>query len=421
MVSALAFRLRDRRVPAVALAAMAIAAVVFSRVVLRSEHRLAAHAAGWPLFVVAGTLAAIAVHWIRAVVRGRFRTLSSVELALAGCVACACIATLAMPRPPLWTYAVLPYLALGGVFVAARRLVDHTVVPWVPWMLALTGALVAASVLLDATGLAVVVSLRRPGGLLGNRNFAGEYLALALPAALAVFTRSRRWQWILVAFGGALALTRCRTAWIAAAVAVVALVALSPPPLRRRRMLGAALVLAGVLLGSVVPTRLAWNEAHPFTSTLSRAVDLEGGSGQLRVRQYAATLAVLDSRGAWLTGLGPGAWQAAVRAHDRTIARNRVPHSDYLRVLSDAGAPALGGLCILLVAAALAAWQLRRAHPELVVFVGVLALEALADAPLFRPEVIVVTGAVLATLHPRLLMARGSSCWLEPAPAEHGR
>jgi O-antigen ligase len=199
---------------------------------------------------------------------------------------------------------------------------------------------------------------------------------------------------------------------------VVALVALSPPPLRSRRVLGAALVLAGVLLASVVPTRLAWNDAHPFASTLSRAVDLEGGSGQLRVRQYAATLGVLDSRGAWLTGLGPGAWQAAVRTHDRAIARNRVPHSDYLRVLSDAGAPALGGLCILLVVAALAAWQLRREQPELVVFVGVLALEAVADAPLFRPEVIVVTGAVLATLHTRLLMARGSSCRLEPAPED---
>jgi hypothetical protein len=417
MVSAHAFRLRDRRMPAVALAAIAIATVVFSRVVLRSEHLLAARAAGWPLLVVAGTLAAIAVHWIRAVVRGRFRALSSVELALTSCVVCACIATLAMPRSPLWTYAVLPYLALGGVFVAARRLVDHTAVPWV---LALIGALVAASVLLDAAGLAVVVS-RRPGGLLGNRNFAGEYLALALPAALAVFTRSRRWWWILVTFGGALAMTRCRTAWLAALVAVVALVALSPPPLRIRRVLGAALVLAGVLLASVVPTRLAWNEAHPFSSTLSRAVDLEDGSGQLRVRQYVATLGMLDSRGAWLTGLGPGAWQAAVRAQDRAIAKNRIPHSDYLRVLSDAGAPALGGLCILLVAAALAAWQLRREHPELVVFIGVLALEALADAPLFRPEVIVVTGAVLATLHARLLMTRGSSCRLEPAPAEHGR
>jgi putative inorganic carbon (hco3(-)) transporter len=417
MVSAHAFRLRDRRVPAVALAAMAIAAVVFSRVVLRSERQLAA-AAGWPVLIVAGTLAAITVHWIRALVRGRFHALSSVELALASCVVCACVATLAMPRTPLWMYAVLPYLALGAVFVVARRLVDHTAVSW---MLALLGALVAASVLLDAAGLAVVVSRRRPGGLLGNRNFAGEYLALALPAALAVFTRSRRWQWILVAFGGALALTRCRTAWIAAFVAVVALVALSPPALRSRRVLGAALVVAGVLLASVVPTRLAWNEAHPFTATLSRAIDLEGGSGQLRVRQYVATFGVLDSRGAWLTGLGPGAWQAAVRAQDRAIARNRVPHSDYLRVLSDAGAPALAGLCILLLAAALAAWRLRREHPELVVFVGVLALEALADAPLFRPEVIVVTGAVLATLPPRLLMARGSSRWLEPAPAEHGR
>src|SRR5690349_896946 len=97
MNSAHAFRLRDRRMPAVALAAIAIATVVFSRVVLRSERQLAAPAAGWPLLVVAGTLAAIAVHWIRAVVRGRFHALSSVELALASCVVCACIAALAMP------------------------------------------------------------------------------------------------------------------------------------------------------------------------------------------------------------------------------------------------------------------------------------------------------------------------------------
>jgi hypothetical protein len=200
-----------------------------------------------------------------------------------------------------------------------------------------------------------------------------------------------------------------------AAPSLGALVALSPPPLRGRA-LGAALVVAGVLLLRWCAPRV--ERAHPFTSTLSRAVDLEGGSGQLRVRQYVATLGVLDARGAWLTGLGPGAWQAAVHAQDRTIAKNRVPHSDYLRVLSDAGAPALGGLCILLVAAALAAWQ-RREHRA-----RGLRRRPRARGARRRP---VPSGshrgdrAVLAMLHARLLMARGSSCWLEPAPAEHGR
>ncbi|HEY5932983.1 MAG TPA: O-antigen ligase family protein, partial [Kofleriaceae bacterium] len=285
----------------------------------------------------------------------------------------------------------------------------------VRWMLAITGGLVAATVVLDAFGLAVVSAARRPGGLLGNRNFAGEYLALALPAALVVFARSRRSLAILVVFGFALALTRCRTAWIAAAFGMVAVLALSDAATRGRRAVAAALVVAGVLLATVMPNRLVWKEANPFAATLARAVDLDGGSGQLRVRQYRATLQVLDAREAWWTGLGPGVWQAAVRAEDRALARNRIPHSDYLRVLSDGGVPALGTLGLVLFAAAIASWRRRRENPELAGFLGVLAIVALADAPLFRPEGIVVTGVVLAALA-RVPQAGARSCRLEPAP-----
>lgn len=399
---------RRERLPIVAFVALAITAIVMSRIVLRSERELTSLAAG-ALPLLAGT---IAVYGVFAIRRGYFRALSPCDLALASLLACVCIVTFALPRAQFASYALLPYLALGGIYAIARSFVS---VATVRWMLALTGALVAASVLLDAFGVIVVSPTRRPSGLLGNRNFAGEYLALALPAALVVFARSRRSLAILVVFGIALALTRCRTAWIAAALGIVAVLALSEAAHRGRRALAAALVVAGVLFATVLPTRLAWTEANPFASTLARTVDLVDGSGKLRVRQYRTTLHVLDTRDAWWTGFGPGAWQAEVRAEDRTLARNRIPHSDYLRTLSDGGIPALGALALTLLAAGIAAWRRRRAAPELAGFLGVLAVIALADAPLFRPEGIVVTAAVLAALA-RVPLAPASSCRLEPAP-----
>ncbi len=405
-----------RHIPAVLLVAAAIAAVALSRPVLRSE-RVLARAAGALPYVIAAIIAVIAVRWIVAATRGRLRALTGVELALTGCIACVCVATLSMSSGSLWTYGMLPYLSLGAGFLLARWFVDCTIARWT---LAITGAVVAASVCLDAFAAIGVSPVRRPGGLLGNRNFAGEYIALALPAALVAFTRARRWLAMLVLFGVALALTRCRTAWLAAACAMIAVPALSEAAMRRARVLGAATVLAGVLLATVLPTRLSWHEQDPYAATLARAVDLETGSGALRVRQYATTLRVLDARGAWWTGLGPGSWQSVVRAEDRAIARNRIPHSDYLRVLSDGGVPALAALCITLIVAAAAAWQRRRDNPELCVFIGVLALVALADAPLFRPEVIVIAGAVLAAVPAREPLARGISCRLQPALA-HSR
>jgi O-antigen ligase len=393
------------------LAAFAIAAIALSRIVLRSPRELAQAPAAVP-YVVSGVLAALAARFVIVASRGRLHALSALELALTSFVAAASIATLVMPRATFWLYALLPYLVLGVTFAVARRFVDCSIVRWT---LAITGAVVAASVLLDAFAGIGTSPLRRPGGLLGNRNFAAEYLALALPTALVLFTRARRWFVLLLIFGVALALTRCRTAWIAAACASAAVLALSAPDTRRPRALGVALVVAGILLATVLPTRLAWREANPFTATLSRTVELTSGSGELRVRQYEATLRMLDGRHAWWTGVGAGGWQAAVHARDPAAARNGIPHSDYLRVLSDGGVPALAALAVLLLAATVAAWRRRREMPDLAVFVGVLALVALADAPLFRLEVVVITGAMLAALQVKQPRVRGISCGLAPA------
>jgi O-antigen ligase len=400
-----------RGTPVAVLAAFAITAIAMSRFVLRSPRELAQAPAVVP-YVVAAGFAAIAARWIHAASRGRLHALSPIELAVTSFVAAACVATLAMPRAPFWVYALLPYLVLGVAFAVARRFVDCSIVRWA---LAITGAVVAASVLLDAFAGMGVSPLRRPGGLLGNRNFAAEYLALALPAALVLFTRSRRWLGLLLIFGVALALTRCRTAWIAATCATVAVLALSAPATRGPRVLGVAVVVAGIVLATLLPTQLAWKEANPFTATLSRTVELGSGSGELRVRQYEATIAMLGARHAWLTGVGPGGWQRAVHRLDPGAARNGVPHSDYLRVISDGGVPALAMLGIVLLAAIAAAWRRRREMPDLVGFIGVLALVALADAPLFRLEVVVVTGAVLAALQRNQPLARASSCGLAPA------
>ena len=99
MVPALASTLRDRRVPVAVLAALVIAAVACSRIVLRSERELALAAGALP-YLVAGVIGAVAVRWMLAAGRGRFHALSSIELALTSCIVCVCVGTLAMPRAP---------------------------------------------------------------------------------------------------------------------------------------------------------------------------------------------------------------------------------------------------------------------------------------------------------------------------------
>jgi hypothetical protein len=175
---------------------------------------------------------------------------------------------------------LLPYLQLTLIVVVVR-------VAELPWSdlrpLAVAAALsLAVTVLLDAEGLLPPGPYHRPCGLVLGRNFAGQYLVLALPGALVLLTRSRS-RWLLPLLGVGLALSRCRLAWLAAAVAGGLLLVQSAPADRRRILGGTLLVAAGGWAATLLPTGLSWSEPRPFLSTLSRLLDLESGSGANRV------------------------------------------------------------------------------------------------------------------------------------------
>ena len=244
-----------------------------------------------------------------------------------------------------------------------------------------TAGLVAVAVVVDAETTWRADAVRRPGGLFGNRNYAAEYLALLLP--LLLWRARERWRpLLLVTVGAALALTRCRTAWLAcgAGVGVLLVAAWSE---RRTVARGVALLVLGGLVASAIPNRLSWSDARPLRSTASRLFDLGSGSGAMRLEQYKQTLRLVWRHPA---GLGPGGWQPAMTAVAPALAVNRNPHSEYLRALSDGGVAALGALVVLLGWALRGAWRARR--PALLAAWATLALICVADCPLWRPEMI---------------------------------
>jgi hypothetical protein len=281
----------------------------------------------------------------------------------------------------------LPYLYLAVLVVAATAFPG--VVRRANLAIVIAALLVAGSVLLDAEGILqhVVWQSRwagrhRPGGLLGNRNAAGQYLAIALPVALATLGR-HSCRWLLPLFGLAIAMTRCRTAWIAGGVAMVVWLVLVPVAIRRAQILASALVLGGFFAAAVVPVRLQWREAEPMAATAGRLLDLGSGSGALRLRQYAEGGSLLAAH--WF-GMGADQWNPTVRGDDPELAKNSIPSSDYLRFACDGGLPALAAFLTFLGAAMVAAWRRRCEIPQALPFWLTLALICLVDAELYRLE-----------------------------------
>ena len=301
-------------------------------------------------------------------------------LALVGWCGAVAIAGLHGDCTPYFFWgALMPY---GFALVAALALVAAAPsASTVRAALLVTAGLVAVAVVVDAETTWRANAVRRPGGLFGNRNYAAEYLALLLP--LLLWRARERWRpLLLVTVGAALALTRCRTAWLAcgAGVGVLLVAAWSE---RRTVARGVALLVLGGLVASAIPNRLSWSDARPLRSTASRLFDLGSGSGAMRLEQYKQTLRLVWRHPA---GLGPGGWQPAMTAVAPALAVNRNPHSEYLRALSDGGVAALGALVVLLGWALRGAWRARR--PALLAAWATLALICVADCPLWRPEMI---------------------------------
>lgn len=221
------------------------------------------------------------------------------------------------------TLAVLA-LAYGGALQVVRSISDvrRVVAP-----------LVVAATLLAAYGLAQFAGFeptnrsiaelgfeaRSAFATFGNPNFLAALLVLAMPAALGLAAESPNtagrvaWSIAAAVLGGALVVTFTRSAWVAAIVEAVVLVALvsrtSRPSARALRAgLGASTAVIAVLVA------IAWTSGSG-ASVSARFADLAATSGSASERIELARTALSATADKPLLGEGPDAFLAAFRKH----------------------------------------------------------------------------------------------------------
>ena len=202
----------------------------------------------------------------------------------------------------------------------------------------------------------------RVPGPLGHPNTLGAYLAMALPLALYVASIARRGAARLSAIVVAglalfvLAATLSRGAWIGAAGAAVAFLAvraaagarprLAPSPARPRRML----LLAAALIVFLLP--LATPLGSGFVTRMKQVTDLSAPTTRSRLELWGAALGMFSDHP--LLGVGTDAYGAAFLAY-RTPAFSRIEwnattdraHNEVLQIAATQGA--VGLLAALLI------------------------------------------------------------------------
>jgi putative inorganic carbon (HCO3(-)) transporter len=292
--------------------------------------------------------------------------------------------------------------------------------------------LLAAVALLEAHGVVQNLSSwqRTPGGTLGNRNRMAHALAIGLPVlwfhALTVHDRARFGFLALglAAVLAALVLSRCRAAWLAAAVGSVILLPvlalgwrLLDAGLKRRLGILCVALLGGFFFALYVPNQLQWFSSTPYHDSLRTLVDHESGSGRGRVIQYRNTLQM--ARAHPLLGVGPGNWMLE---YPRYASREdpsydpasrapttRLPQSDWVALAAERGFIALA--LLVLAGGVLVLRCLRRIRglgsdgPVLDGFVvlsvvGTLLVLGVLDAVLLTPTATLLTFATLGALTP---------------------
>ncbi|MDK2856676.1 MAG: hypothetical protein PWQ86_1889 [Bacillota bacterium] len=176
-----------------------------------------------------------------------------------------------------------------------------------------------------------------------NPNIFAEYLTFALPPALVLFLRERRWGarlvWAaaLVSCGLALIFTFSRGGWLAVGLAFVLLGVLWD----RRLLLFAA--VGAALLPLVAPSQV-----------LTRAASigsLEDSSNTFRLSIWLAVLSMI--RAYWFTGIGLGSAAFNQVYPEFMLAGTPAMHSHnlYLELALALGLPGLGAFFWLLMAA----------------------------------------------------------------------
>jgi O-antigen ligase len=223
-----------------------------------------------------------------------------------------------------------------------------------------------------------------PGSTFGNRNMAGEAMAMAIPFGLAAISaggRGRGTSAALVCFLALeivyLAVTRTRGAWLGGLLGTAVFVVLRRPALPRGRRQVVAAVLAVALAGAVAAAALVPGRWTPRDALDGKryasgarlvldAVDPASPVVRTRLGLWRRTLAIY--RGHPFTGVGLGNFPVSFPHHaeprataDGVMSPHHVPrraHNDILERLAETGPAGLAALLGLYAAAGLAA--LRR-------------------------------------------------------------
>ena len=341
------------------------------------------------LLLVAGGLGLAA--WIIAWAR-RFAQPGSapVRAALAAVVATTVLAAViaAARRPPGAPYAVgeiVRLLATIGVAAAAAEAMRDP-----GWRRRLFEAIHVAAGIVALIGLLQHVQLLPfaipiisvPGSTLGNRNMAGEAVALAIPFGFAVVASQGRVRTRL-AFAIAISLaellflaaTRARGAWIGGALGITAFFVVRRPALPGRTRLLLVPVAAVVLAAALLPGRWLARDANdtkryePAARLVLDALDPASAVARTRLGLWRRTLAVYREHP--LTGVGPGNFPVLFPLHaepgaaaDGVMSATMVPsrpHNELLERLAETGPLGLAALVALFVTAFASALAIARA------------------------------------------------------------
>lgn len=273
--------------------------------------------------------------------------------------------------------AMARWVSLFGLACAAS-VVDDAGARWrVFEAITIAAAGVAAIGILQHLGLLPmsipIISI--PGSTFGNRNPAGEAIAMALPFGVSAAARSKARESRLPMGASVLlellflAATRARGAWIGAACGLAALAWLARVRLSRTATAAtiAAVVIAGVVAS--VPGRFNPRDAGDakrfagVVEVLQEGFDTRSTALKTRLGLWRRTLSMVDEHP--VLGVGPGNWPIAFPRYaepgamrDGVLTAARAPrqaHDDGLERAAETGLVGLAALGLLVGSAVIAA------------------------------------------------------------------
>ena len=286
---------------------------------------------------VAANLGTAAVAWLRRAPGAPYAVPELARLAATIGIACAAAQAVADPR---WRSRLVDGIHVAAGVVSVLGLLQHLhLLPF------------------------AIPTISVPGSTLGNRNMAGERVALSIPFGLAALIGHAmprpRWGTValLVLELIYLAVTRARGAWIGGAAGVAVFFALARPALPSRARPVLLLVAAAVIAAALLPGRWTPRDSldkkryEAGTRVVAEALDPTSPVMRTRFALWRRTLALYAEHP--ITGIGPGNFGVLFpkvaepgAAADGVLSPTQVPrrpHDEVLERLAETGPLGLGG------------------------------------------------------------------------------